>query len=371
VATPAATHAIVIGVGDYPHLPGGSGTLLLDHQNLGQLSSPPVSARSLADWLIREFDHPTKPLASLRLLVSEAEPASYTHPISGEVHQPCAATVDAVTSALVEWKSAGDSNPDNLLLFYFCGHGIAGGMELALLCRDFGANPDNPLEGALDFRKLHLGMKARCKADEVCYFVDACRSGAELTRYAEGFAGVVPFLPGPVQGRRAPVFYSTLMGDQAFGRANKPSYFADALLRGLGGLGSDRNEGHWQVSTTQLKKAIDAELSRREGSGSNQQIPSTDDLTTFVLHRLKGPPEVPVVVACAPREANAEATLSCRRGGEVLHQRPPAPLPWKLRLRAGSYEFEADFAASAPFRACVDEYYVCPPFQTVPLAVVK
>jgi hypothetical protein len=69
----SATHALVIGVGSYPHLLGGSGALCEDNEGLAQLTSPPVSARKFADWLICSFANPDKPLASVALLISEEE----------------------------------------------------------------------------------------------------------------------------------------------------------------------------------------------------------------------------------------------------------------------------------------------------------
>ena len=65
-----ATHAIVIGVGDYPHLNGGAERKTQDHENMGQLTSPPVSARQFASWLIESFHHPAKPLATVSLMLS-------------------------------------------------------------------------------------------------------------------------------------------------------------------------------------------------------------------------------------------------------------------------------------------------------------
>uniref|UniRef100_UPI003AF71AAD hypothetical protein n=1 Tax=Thiolapillus sp. TaxID=2017437 RepID=UPI003AF71AAD len=75
-----ATHAVVIGVGAYPHLNGGDPAALTDlHGGLGQLSSPPVSARTITDWLLDSFNNPDKPLASVSLLVSEEEGGQVYH----------------------------------------------------------------------------------------------------------------------------------------------------------------------------------------------------------------------------------------------------------------------------------------------------
>ena len=42
------THALVIGVGDYPHLNGGSNARTEHHDGMEQLTSPPIPARLFA-----------------------------------------------------------------------------------------------------------------------------------------------------------------------------------------------------------------------------------------------------------------------------------------------------------------------------------
>jgi hypothetical protein len=64
-----ATHAIVIGVGKYDHLPGGGGTPVRRPEGMRQLTSPPASARRFAEWLISGLNYPPKPLASVALLL--------------------------------------------------------------------------------------------------------------------------------------------------------------------------------------------------------------------------------------------------------------------------------------------------------------
>ncbi len=63
------THALVIGVGGYPHLDGGTGTLIedpLQYGNLGQLTSPPRSALAFANSLYESVHANWKaPLATI------------------------------------------------------------------------------------------------------------------------------------------------------------------------------------------------------------------------------------------------------------------------------------------------------------------
>lgn len=75
------THAIVIGVGAYKYLPGGKGREILEqNEGMGQLSSPPESARSFTDRLLKESNNPKKPLASLQLLISDSNTDRFTLP---------------------------------------------------------------------------------------------------------------------------------------------------------------------------------------------------------------------------------------------------------------------------------------------------
>jgi len=73
----AATHAIVIGAGDYPHLLGGRDSLSDHHDGMGQLSSPPLSARAVAEWLISSYNNSKKPLNSIALLPFGSQPLSF------------------------------------------------------------------------------------------------------------------------------------------------------------------------------------------------------------------------------------------------------------------------------------------------------
>jgi hypothetical protein len=67
------THALVIGVGTYHHLPGGDGEPLKKDFGLTQLRSPPISAREITSWLLNCLNNPAAPLGSVDLLLSPAQ----------------------------------------------------------------------------------------------------------------------------------------------------------------------------------------------------------------------------------------------------------------------------------------------------------
>src|SRR4051812_36771197 len=107
-------HALVIGVGGYPHLPGGGGRMIADplrYGNLGQLTSSPRSALEFAIWL-RDCD-PIRwaaPLASIDLRISPA-PADPDPGGLGSGYPD--ATIDSITEAFNAWKERCAADADN------------------------------------------------------------------------------------------------------------------------------------------------------------------------------------------------------------------------------------------------------------------
>lgn len=347
--TGPATHAIVIGVGHYAHLPGGRRKKFSKPGGMGQLKSPPVSARAIARWLIEEYKHPEKPLASVSLLLSDSTGNDFTYELKGKEKTVPAAPAEMaeVEEAVSAWRALGHKNSDHLLLFFFCGHGIARGTDLALLLSDFGAKETNPLDGAIDFRRMRLGMD-ECAARQQCYFVDACRVGSELLIKGDGYAGN-PIIQGigavnaSGKVRQAPVFYSTLPGTLAHARVGKPSVYTAALLEALAGAGAGDETGSWRVRTNRLHDALNFLVmdASEELEVSQLQIAPSDELTSIDLNEI-AEPQVPVVFTCLPKEAHGEATLSC--ANSVLNlKRKAGKAPWRLRLPADSYDFVAKY----------------------------
>lgn len=367
-----ATHALVIGVGHYPHLVGGEGALYPDHSGMGQLSSPPISALRFATWLTESFRHPNKPLASVALLVSDEQPVAFTNPLDGTRHAVEKATFANVEEAVKAWKARADAHPEDLAIFYFCGHGIANGADLALLMSDFGADPASALESALDFRRFHLGME-QCKARQQCFFVDACRKGSPTIVEAAGYAGRPIFTPTTQRDRNnparlKPIFYSTLAGEKSYAKRDEESRFTQCLLRALRGAGADNMEESWCVDTFQLGKALQQLMKHMKGF-VQEQVSPVDDAALIDLHYLVDPPEVPVFVTCDPESHNAQAEMSCCTAGMAARSRPPSEEEWELDLPIGSYTFSAQFPNGHPPEAAKPDLEVRPPVRIVKLKV--
>jgi len=128
----AATRALVIGVGHYPSLPGGDGHQMKKPEGLQQLQSPPVSAREFARWLIANYQSVDRPLATVQLHISEKDATSFIYEVDRVVHerQPQLADMATVKAAIRHWYTLGNENPDDLMLFYFGGHGLCEGALL-------------------------------------------------------------------------------------------------------------------------------------------------------------------------------------------------------------------------------------------------
>ncbi|MFG2332677.1 caspase family protein [Streptomyces sp. NPDC048604] len=367
-AGPSSTHALVIGVGAYAHL--GGGVAPTDHPGatgMRQLSSPPLSARAFARWMIERYHDASRPLGSLALLLSETEPAPFAHPGTGAQHDVEAATIDNIVAAVTEWKERGDHD-EARLVFYFCGHGVSLGFDTSLLAADMFADRNSPLNGALHFEALARGLNS-CRAGQQVFFVDACRAGSDalVRQVGQDTLGRVPLAgnlrPDGFVAREHAVYFATLHGEEAFARAGGVSLFTDAMLHSFDGAGSENTEGRvWRVTTGTLMHAISRFMREPPFAGvlAGGAVPVSPESFDFDFHELRGDPVVPVYIGCRPREDNALAEFVCRPSrpaengpvpdGHAEQRRAPLAAgpgdepdlgEWALFLPFGRYEVEA------------------------------
>jgi tetratricopeptide (TPR) repeat protein len=264
--TPAkpGTHVFVIGVGHYPHLPGGGGKPANETLSLKQLTSPPISAKALADWFLATasgasptldgFRNPTAPLASLWMLVSAKE-QTYSLPDGKEVTL-LRADLNNIQVVYEAWMNAVSSHPDNIGVFYFCGHGVQG-VNSYLLPDDFGMYA-NPWNKAFDIDLSAMAARQRVAAS-LYFFIDACRQmqmGAEGSR-PQSFG--LPKDNAKVLCRTRLKLWATGDGAKAFASGEGvPSRFTDALLRALNGSYGQLTEvgGSWVVTGEALAHQV-------------------------------------------------------------------------------------------------------------------
>jgi hypothetical protein len=366
----------VIGVGHYPHLEGGTSPRP-DTMGLGQLSSPPVSALEIAEWLKTRYNNVVAPLATLRVLVSGHDgPATFNN----DKGQPVVldrAEMTTVATSIHDWAAAADSDTGNIALFYFCGHGVSAGINNGLLLEDFGADHRDLalLQNVIDIDNLHLAMDG-VHARKQCFFIDACRNTpkAIADRAGRGALGQSILDPTIKQGRYgardAPMFFACLPSQKAYGLAQGTSLFTRALLETLACAGAVNRGGVWTVRTDTMLPALNETL-RWQGPqyGLPSQPAYLDHASGFDLHWLEGPPAVPVSVNCNPEAAHAAATLSVigPNGRHIRDQ--PGSRPWWLRCKPGAYDVEAAFP-KGPYKVTTHTgRIVVPPYAEIDLDV--
>jgi hypothetical protein len=118
------THALVIGVSDYPFADGPDASSLGKSFELHNLTTAARSASEVAAWLLNEYINPGVPLASLRVLLSPV-PGESIHPdIAAHLNDPAPATRAVVEAELRQFRKDCRQNLQNAAFVYIAGHGI-------------------------------------------------------------------------------------------------------------------------------------------------------------------------------------------------------------------------------------------------------
>jgi hypothetical protein len=366
------THALVVGVGHYYHLPGGfkyAAEPAMYTLGLKQLSSPPLSAPALANWLIEHLPtshkNPKAPLGTVELLLS---PQDYKRP-DGKVIQVDAASFDNLEAAFNTWVARCDRNADNIGLFYFCGHGFEWDKQY-LLPADYGAKPYKPWENVIDFNLSRDAFLVDCKATTMLTLLDACREVKIDTLTNLGFQARPLRSPSAPSGgpRDARVLKAALFGEQAHSVPNKVSYFTQALLECLARLGAAGPPAGsvWKVDTSSLGLAMLQLLARTPldggGTGACEFAGTTNTRSPTVLHTLPGVADALAEVTCDPEGLLRLAELAYRQLGSAAAWvvRQALAEPWKIEVPAGTYDLEARLPGVA--KRQLSRQVVYPPF---------
>lgn len=339
------THVLIVAVGHYRYFNGG-GAQSNEASDLGQLDSPPTSAKALADWFISQYHYPDAPLGTLSLLSSEEQIGDY-HVPNGPGKPLWPADYDMFADAAYHWCTLG-ANERSRLIFIFCGHGFGYGPETSLLMGDFDFRKRNCWDSALDLGSFIAGMEEVPAAEQI-FFIDACRKShpAQLRPGASiGRAPIQVRSGDPRQGlarRNAPVFFSTGDAQPARGRVGGVSVFTEAFLHAMEGMAAREDTGDWRVNSYSLLEAMD-HVSKRltEAHFPQPQQPQGTEARLFSVHHLRQDPVSPVYVKrddavppCGPAHLHYEV-------GGVLHQRACTDQDQEVevRLPLGKYNFD-------------------------------
>lgn len=379
----AGTHVLAIAVGSYPFLLGGNKKLTNKPMGLKQLKSPPVSVKALVDWLLTPpgmngtagFVNAQAPLATVAALASSADPLLIDTP--GGQLQLDPATKDNIQTAFEEWVDRLKSHPDNVGVFYFCGHGLMVS-EHYLLAEDFGRSNAQPWLQAFDISTTIRAVE-REVAGSVYFFIDACR---EISRDLAMSLGAEPSalmqvdLTKKVARKYVTAIYATGEGELAFApQGGEVSRFTAALLCAMSGYCGIKAAGSatWNVDGESIAYAVrqlldyDAlEMAGKPGSGKQVSEQAVQGSSVPLL-RITTAPKVKVRLDLSPAQRRAlyEMYVLSAKGNRVAQQL--LDQAFKVEVTRGFYEVGAqDPAGALPHVFLLEEEFV-PPMYTFTL----
>ena len=333
---------------------------------MGQLTSPPISARAIASWLIESFNNEQKPLGTIQLLVSEAaSPSVFENPVNGVTTNISSASLDNIEAALNHWTELADADPDNQVIFYFCGHGISQGASMVLLPEDYGS-VDNAFRHAIDFMNIYDALD-QYQSQQQVFFVDACRNHTDAYILNKGQT-LLQVRERTAEGTRsAPIYFSTIAGEYSHARPNSVSLFTDALLHCLSNFGADRNDGQWNVTNGGLLSSIDHLLTYYTEAelGYVVQVPDTAEVRgRFTIHSPQETPKAIMYVVGNPEGLFLSSRVVCEDQAEIQISEPNGADSSErifFNVMSGTFKLIAEDDQSSQLGLLED--YIQPPFM--------
>lgn len=282
----AATHVLLIGCGDYPHLAAAG------FGGLEPLTSPRLSAEAMANWFLsgadampsgqglpsdQAFYNPAAPLGSLEMLTSPSGP--YLSP-SGVVAQTTPPTIANIRDAYARWLIRLGNNPNSRGVFHFCGHGVSNGISQYLVADDFGAVPED-WSGVFHVSNTCQATIRKTSAT-LFFFIDACMEVSE--ELINQISDPQPLINGKRTGlprtTEWAVLRATTANRLAYAPPNGTARFTTALLNALRGhCGSQRPaDSGFGVGISDLRDATAAflSLSQQAETDDRQKLGQTE-----------------------------------------------------------------------------------------------
>ncbi|WP_141246070.1 hypothetical protein [Mesorhizobium sp. WSM3859] len=379
------THAFLLGVSEYKHLPGMEEPADAESFGLKRLASPALSAWEVCRWLVGHADSLFRPLGSIRLLMSPAvDEVRNLTPIAApkgvqvvnpQGIQTAAPEGTRITAAGVEhadwtsfvkealaWREAAKSDRNGVSLFYYSGHGLERSGRPLITLADF----TDPLAGGKLQRSCEvianfvLGMAPSPGFENIArnqfYFVDACREQVLDPVGLSAQPGTVwDVLPG-IDDRATPTFMASYPGSRALTIRGQPTDFCRGLIEALdkGAENVDQEDAakRWLVDSVTLSTALDTYFERL---GTGQYTPTSGSIFKRPkLCWLPEPPSVDFRVAVSPDMAVSKTEISLTNRGTGLIKRIPASTadhPYQVEMQAGIYELLAKSDGTFPDRS--------------------
>jgi hypothetical protein len=366
------THALIIGISDYPHLQGGSGPLAEQSFGLKQLPTAIRSALAFHDWLMNKPQLPV-PLATCRLLLA---------PLPGERQTIPSNTAPAGTDDFVRaasaWRQDARRSEAEMMVFYFCGHKLQiSSDDDILLCQNFGTPVGPSFRGAISLANIFnaMGQSDGPIAQTQLYFLDGSRHPVGRPDLGSRLYGTTDVFDTTLSGpdrRLAGVFHAAAPGDQAYAYVDSVSLFTEALIEGLHGaaavpqslIGSGENQ--WAVTIASLARWMGLSGDRLTQEHQVRMAFRTSLLGDAVIARIQNAPMALVNIEIHPAQeaAGIGMVIEDQNGRTVTSL--PALLPHQeFNLPAGFYSLVVTPGPGSKVQPGRRLIQVAPPDSTV------
>jgi hypothetical protein len=340
------THALIVGISAYRHLPGGDGPPAPASFGLQSPSSAAITAFTLYDWLVARGDDLAAPLATCRLLLSPSAEELASHADVAGLH--AGATLDAFLHAVSGWRDDARRHRENIALLYLVGLGIErpDGEQLFLL-EDFGNGIGSLLRGTVTLSSIVNGMAPSTghpgMARTQVYVLDASRRRPR-SDLSFDWINSTPVFDQEVSGpddRALLTIYAAAPGSPALAGKKAGSVLGQALIRCLDGGAADLlDTGQWGVTLSSLVRALPREVEEiARGYKRSQQVAFTGSFAEAVLVYLDSPPMVDVELKLNSQQSRSVVGVQLRAsdGGVVFDSPVDASGPVRAELAAGLY----------------------------------
>jgi hypothetical protein len=351
-------HALIVGVSEYPHLPGSDADGEEVTLYLKRLTSAARSAYAVAEWVLANGARLAQPLASVRLLLA---PSDIERRGAVNLHEHAArAGLDQFLESAARWRRDLSLCPESIALFYFAGHGMQGAAaDQVLILEDFGATPEagSVLRKSVPTSSLIAGLAPTEEHPDIArrqwFFFDCCRDTQRTIREAESAYPTAAFgWARTLQDHReVSVFNAAIDGARARAYPNDLTVFGKALLDCLKGAAGERREDRsgWQVSTGSLGRALSMIGHKLELADPRVRFdaqPRGNLRRSMVL--LDRAPHVEVTLTIHPSAAVEHTGLAIcdGHGASVEVPVPLNPNPYQRFWPAGAYRVDTEDRSS-------------------------
>lgn len=331
----AKTHAFIIGVGNYPFAKPGKGI----KQSLGEVPDLPSaadSAKLMCDWLLKNQDVLSAPLATLEVLISDPINPTDRYPWAGGPID--GATVANVTAAGYQWFRRVIDEPGNIAFFYCCGHGASHLQQPVVFLEDLNHSSMNVwthinvVSLANSLRKCQ-GLSAAFMFSDTCgeFVTEFELANAQDCRFYDALNPLVPSRNQVSLLCAAPEGQMAYEGE-AEGSLLKFGRFTQTVLQGLSGSSARFQQNRWGVKPlhllddlTSLRHVFFSHWNDDYAFEPSQVVTPTDPIPIVYPQAF----ELPLVVVTDPLDRMAHYDFF------ISQKNDPTP-PWLQTRAAGN-----------------------------------